>query len=212
MFTGLVEDVGQVVKVLPKGNGRVLTVRTGLPLAEVELGASIAIDGVCLTAEGFTADTFSVTAGKETVACSTIGGLDTGRRVNLERALRVGDRLGGHLVQGHVDGTARVTSVRQDRESLVVWLEAPQALRRYIATKGSVTLDGVSLTVNELAAGTFRVNLIPHTVTATTLGERRPGDSVNLEVDLLARYVERLLAEPGERLSFERLRALGFGP
>ncbi len=211
MFTGLVEDVGRIVEVVPRGNGRVLTVRTGLPLAEVALGASIAIDGVCLTAEGFTAETFSLTAGKETLACTTVGGLVAGRRVNLERALRVGDRLGGHLVQGHVDGTARVTSVRQDQESLVVWLEAPQPLRRYIATKGSVTLDGVSLTVNELSGGTFRVNLIPHTVTATTLGERGPGDSVNLEVDLLARYVERLLAEPGDRLTFERLRALGFG-
>ncbi len=212
MFTGLVEDVGTVVSVSPRGNGRVITVRTAIALAEVGVGASIAVDGVCLTAEGFAGDTFTVTAGKETLAVTTVGRFQKGRRVNLERALRLGDRLGGHLVQGHVDGVGTVKSLRREQESLVVWIEVPKDLRRYVAVKGSVTLDGVSLTVNELSEGGFRVNLIPHTVEVTTLGDRSPGDPVNLEVDLLARYVERLLAEPGDdALTFERLRALGYG-
>ncbi len=211
MFTGLVEDVGTVVAVRPKGNGRVLTLQTAIPLAEVDLGASIAVNGVCLTAEGFVGNTFTVTAGKETLSVTTVGGLKKGGRVNLERALRVGDRLGGHLVQGHVDGVGQVRSVTRDRESLIAWVDAPKSLRRYIATKGSVTVDGVSLTVNELDAGAFRVNLIPHTVAMTTLGDRVAGDPVNLEVDLLARYVERLLSEPGQGLTFERLRELGYG-
>jgi riboflavin synthase len=211
MFTGLVEDIGTVVAVSPKGNGRLLTLRTAIPLSDVALGASIAVNGVCLTAEGFSGDTFTVTAGKETLDVTTVGGLKKGRRVNLERALRVGDRLGGHLVQGHVDGVGQVKTVTRDRESLVVWVDVPKPLRRYVAVKGSITVDGVSLTVNELSGGAFRVNLIPHTVGETTLGERGPGNPVNLEVDLLARYVERLLAEPGESLTFERLRDLGYG-
>ncbi len=211
MFTGLVEDVGTVTAVRPQGHGRVLTLQTALPLDQVALGASIAVDGVCLTAEAFGPDSFTVTAGQETLAVTTIGGLQRGRRVNLEQALRVGDRLGGHLVQGHVDGVGQVKTVTPSRESLVVWVDVPPPLRRYVAVKGSITVDGVSLTVNELAGGAFRVNLIPHTVASTTLGDRRPGDPVNLEVDLLARYVERLLAEPGEGLTFERLRDLGYG-
>ena len=176
----LVEDVGTVVAVSPKGNGRLLTLKTAIPLGEVALGASIAVDGVCLTAEDFAGDTFTVTAGKETLAVTTVGGLTKGHRVNLERALRVGDRLGGHLVQGHVDGVGQVKTVTRDRESLVVWVQVPEPLRRYVAVKGSITVDGVSLTVNELSGGAFRVNLIPHTVGETNLGDRRVGDAVNL--------------------------------
>ena len=211
MFTGLVEDVGTVVAVGPRGTGRLLTVRTRIPLAEVDLGASIAVNGVCLTAEGFRDDTFTVTAGRETLDVTSVGGLVPGARVNLERALRLGDRLGGHLVQGHVDGVGRVKTVRSASESVVVWIDLPAALQRYVAVKGSITVDGVSLTVNELSGGACRVNLIPHTVASTTFGDRRAGDPVNLEVDLLARYVERLLAEPGKSLTFERLRELGYG-
>jgi riboflavin synthase len=211
MFTGLVEDVGAVVSVSAKGNGKSLTLRTAIPLADVTLGASIAVNGVCLTAEGFSGDTFTVTVGQETLSVTTIGKLRVGGRVNLEQSLRMGDRLGGHLVQGHVDGVGMVKTVRRLQESLVVWIDVPKSLRRYVAVKGSITVDGVSLTVNELSGGAFRINLIPHTVASTTLGDRRTGDSVNLEVDLLARYVERLLAEPGESLTFERLRALGYG-
>ncbi len=227
MFTGLVEDRGVIVSTSPLGGGRKLTLRTKLPIREIAVGDSVAVDGVCLTAEAFGADTFSVTAGRETLSLTTAGDWRPGRAVHLERALRVGDRLGGHLVQGHVDGVGHVTSAQAAGESIVIWIEAPPAIRRYIATKGSVCVDGISLTVNELrgeGGGSFRINVIPHTAQVTTVGAWAPGRRVNLEVDVIARYVERMLqaeaphagvastdTTPTGGLSLERLARLGFG-
>jgi riboflavin synthase len=213
MFTGLVEDVGTVVGVVPRGKGKALQIRTTIDLSEVAAGDSIAVDGVCLTAETFHGDTFHAVAGRETLARTTLHTVRAGRRVHLERALALGDRLGGHLVQGHVDGTGRVTKVSDQQESWVVWVAVPSELQRYVAQKGSITVDGVSLTVNELAAGAARLNIVPHTAAVTRLGGLRPGDEVNLEVDVLAKYVERLLGiTPGAQggVTPELLRRYGY--
>ena len=210
MFTGLVTDLGEVVRVVTRGKGRTLTVRTSYDLSRVELGDSIAHDGVCLTVETLGEGQFTVTAGIETLDCTTLGGWKAGRKVHLEQALRVGDRLGGHIVQGHVDGVGHVRSIERRAESVVVWIEAPPELSRYMVGKGSVCVDGVSLTVNEVRANAFRVNLVPHTVDHTHLASG-VGEPVNLEVDVLARYVERLLGGDREGLTFEKLRELGYG-
>jgi riboflavin synthase len=229
MFTGLVEDTGAIIASRPAGNGRSLTIRTRIPAAEIAIGDSIACDGVCLTAETIGSDSFTVTAGIETLQKTTVGSWSAGRSVHLERALRVGDRLGGHLVQGHVDGVAEVASLSKAAESVVIWIRAPGDLAKYVVTKGSICVDGVSLTVNEvqdlrspggslrasstLADGSlFRVNIIPHTATVTRLGGLSAGDRVNLEVDLLARYVERLLGGSAGGLTEEKLRQHGFAP
>jgi riboflavin synthase len=164
--------------------------------ARLELGASISVDGVCLTVAELQRDTFAVDVSGETLRVTTLGGKRAGARVNLEPALRAGDSLGGHWVSGHVDGIAEVLSTSRDARSLVATLAAPRELARYIARKGSVTLDGVSLTVNEVDGLNFSINLIPHTQDVTTLGALAPGARVNLEIDLLARYVERLNALP----------------
>ncbi len=211
MFTGLVEATGTVLALRPLHAGLVMELAASFA-GELEVGDSVAVDGVCLTAESFSASSFTVTAGRETLKLTTLGGWASGQLVNLERALAVGDRLGGHLVSGHVDGLARVEAVDPQGESLVVWLSVPSSLARYVATKGSVTLDGVSLTVNEVDGDRFRVNLIPHTSEVTTLGRWRAGTAVNVEVDVLARYVERLLQADEGALSLERLARLGFSP
>ena len=210
MFTGLITDLGQVISVTRRDRGLTAVLRTRYDLSQVELGASIAVDGVCLTVEHKGADSFTVTAGQETLDRSTLGELAVGRRVHLEQAMRLGDRMGGHIVQGHVDGVGRLRSIRKLGESWVLWIEAPQALTRYIVEKGSICVDGVSLTVNELDGLAFRVNIIPHTAEFTHMTERGPHDRVNLEVDVLARYVERLLAAPRGGLTLERLRELGY--
>ncbi len=209
MFTGLVQDLGEVLEVRSLGHGLRARIRTALDLSDFQQGESVAVDGVCLTVESWDAEAFQVAVGRETVERTTLGSLQRGRRVHLERALRLADRLGGHLVQGHVDGVGRVVSARDDRESRVAWIEAPSALARYIAEKGSIAVDGISLTVNEVVGSRFRVNLVPHTLAVTAAGEWRAGRAVNLEVDLLARYVERLLGQDGGRLDMERLAQLG---
>ncbi|MCB9677894.1 MAG: riboflavin synthase [Alphaproteobacteria bacterium] len=211
MFTGLVEDIGTIAAVRPEGAGRALTLRTSIPMAEVALGDSIAVNGACLTAERFVDGGFVAVAATETLQKTTLGGLRVGAKVHLERALRLGDRLDGHIVQGHVDGTGTVVSSGQQRESWVLWVRMPAGIARYVAAKGSITIDGVSLTVNEIADDAFRVNLVPHTIGVTLLGELRAGSVVNLEVDVLAKYVERLLGGRAGGLTLDKLREHGFG-
>jgi riboflavin synthase len=197
VFSGIIADLGTVTAAQPLGNGRTLEIRTGFPVGGedgIALGDSIAVMGVCLTAEGLTPpDRFSVALGKETLDCTTLGAVDAGDPVHLERALAVGDRLDGHMVSGHVDGVGTVVQVQEERESVVLWIEAPRSLARYIAAKGSITVDGVSLTVNEVEGSRFRVNIIPYTAEHTTLATHAPGAGVNLEVDVIARYLERML-------------------
>jgi riboflavin synthase len=193
MFTGIVQDVGRVESVSPRDGDTRLTVRgERLDLARVALGDSICVQGCCVTVIAHDGQRFSADLSRETLALTTLGSLREGARVNLEPALRAGDPLGGHLVSGHVDGLARVIERREDARSVRVQLEAPAELARYIARKGSVAIDGVSLTVNEVDGARFGVNLIPHTLAVTTLDELTVGASVNLEIDPIARYVERL--------------------
>jgi riboflavin synthase len=194
MFTGIVTDIGRIVETKHTGDLRA-RIATGYDVTGIDIGASIACDGVCLTVvalggqpEGW----FDVEISGETVSKTNLGGWGPGKRVNLERALKVGDELGGHIVSGHVDGLAEVVSVRPEGGSVRVRFRAPEALARYIAPKGSVALNGTSLTVNEVEGAEFGVNFIPHTQAATTWGEVAVGDQVNLEVDTMARYVARL--------------------
>jgi riboflavin synthase len=192
MFTGIVTDVGRVRAIEPRGDTR-FEVETAYDVERIEVGASISCAGVCLTVVDKEPGCFAVTASAETLACSTLGGWQVGTRINLERALRVGDELGGHIVSGHVDGVAQVVERRPDGDSLRLTFEMPAALASLVAPKGSVALDGVSLTVNEVDGSRFGVNLIPHTLAVTTFGATRVGDRVNLEVDVLARYIARML-------------------
>ncbi len=194
MFTGLITDIGEVRAVDRSGDTR-FTIGTGYDLNEVDIGASIAHSGVCLTAVEKGTDWFMVDVSQETLDCTTLGDWMAGRRINLERSLRLGAELGGHLVQGHVDGVAVVMARRPDGDSLRFSFEAPAELSRFIARKGSIALDGISLTVNEVDGNAFGVNIIPHTSEHTTLGTTQVGDKVNLEVDLLARYVARLQSD-----------------
>ena len=197
MFTGIITDVGEVLAVEQGGDTR-LRLRTHYPTAGIAVGASIACSGVCLTVIETGPDWFDVSASSETLAKTTIASWQPGSRVNLERALRVGDELGGHLVSGHVDGTGEVLSISADGASRRFVFRAPDHLGRFLATKGSVAVDGISLTVNEVSSADFTINVIPHTLAATTLGAAREGLRVNLEVDMLARYVARLLAADGD--------------
>ena len=193
MFTGIVQDLGRVVSRETRGvDARLVIATRNLDLSNTAIGDSISVQGVCLTVTSLTADSFSADVSHETLSLTTLGELQSGSAVNLEPALRAGDRLGGHLVSGHVDGVAQVTATSRDGDSLRVQVSVPPELARYIARKGSVTLDGVSLTVNEVDGATFGVNLIPHTQSVTTLGQLQPGARLNLEVDQMARYIERL--------------------
>ena len=199
MFTGIIQSVGRVAGIEARGGDLRLRIDCGaLDLGGVAPGDSIAVSGVCLTAIELDARSFAADVSRETLACTTLGALQVDASVNLEKALRVGDALGGHLVAGHVDGVGHVLDVRADARSQRWRFRAPAELTRYIASKGSICIDGVSLTVNEVDGAVFGVNLIPHTVAQTCFGRRAAGAAVNLEVDLLARYVERMLgARPG---------------
>jgi riboflavin synthase len=195
MFTGIVSDIGEVVVVSDIPAGRRFRIATAYEPETIAIGASIACSGPCLTVVERGASKgrrfFDVEASGETLARTTLGAWTPGTRVNLERALRMGDELGGHLVTGHIDGTARIVERRNEGAMARFVVEAPKNLARYIAEKGSVCLDGTSLTVNGVAGARFDVTIIPHTLAVTTWGERQEGDDLNLEVDLLARYLER---------------------
>ncbi|MEX2449617.1 MAG: riboflavin synthase [Rhodospirillales bacterium] len=192
MFTGIITDIGAVRAVTPNGDMR-FEIATRYDTATIALGASIACAGACLTVIETGPDWFAVQASGETLSATTLGAWRAGTKINLERALKAGDELGGHIVSGHVDGVATVAAVTPEGDSLRLKIAPPDGLMAYIASKGSVTLDGVSLTVNEAGNLDFGVNLIPHTQKTTTLGALKSGDRVNLEIDLLARYVARSL-------------------
>ena len=196
MFTGIVQAVGRIEKRFehPSGDVSLAIDTAGLSAADIAVGDSICVSGVCLTAVEVTPAGFRTDVSAESLARTTLGSLEAGRRVNLEAALTPESRLGGHLVSGHVDGIAQVLARRDDARSVRLELRAPGTLARYIAEKGSVSIDGASLTVNAVDGATFDVNIVPHTLEATTLGELGPGCAVNIEVDQIARYVERLLS------------------
>ncbi|MBS0432818.1 MAG: riboflavin synthase [Proteobacteria bacterium] len=193
MFTGIIQATGRVARSEARGGDlRFSIVAPGFDATDVALGDSIAVSGCCLTVVMREGDMLAFDVSNESLSLTTLGALGIGDRVNLEKALRLSDRLGGHLVSGHVDGIGTITAIEPDARSQRWRIAAPQELMRYIAAKGSVCVDGVSLTVNAVGGNEFEVNLIPHTVEHTTFADRGAGDRVNLEIDLLARYVERL--------------------
>ena len=218
MFTGIVDTIGTLERSDVYGDARRLLFESdSLDLCDVKIGDSIAVSGPCLTVVSLTDSGFEVDVSEETLRCSTLGQLRKGDCVNLEKALRVSDRLGGHLVSGHVDGIGQVTR-RESRGDYVRFkIETPEELSRYIAPKGSICVDGVSLTINDVGEHWFDVFIIPHTLDATTLGSRKQGGLVNIEVDLLARYIERLLdtsasLRDGADITLDKLMDSGFVP
>jgi riboflavin synthase len=216
MFTGLVEDCGTVVALaaLPQNSGRRLRLASPLLAEVMALGASLAVDGVCLTVVTARPGEVELEAGPETLARTTLGGLAVGDTVHLERALRLGDRLGGHLVAGHVDGVGKVAATGPRGDNWDVTVACPAELLRYVVEKGAITIDGVSLTVNQVDAAGFSVSLVPYTQAKIRLHKKRVGAGVNLEVDLIGKYVEKLLAPyaapKGEGLSLQKLKENGF--
>jgi riboflavin synthase len=214
MFTGIIEDVGTIRGIRFAGNISILTIETSMDLTDTKIGDSISVDGVCLTVVEMTRDSFGVEASPETLTRSTLDTASRGRRVNLERALRVGDRLGGHFVAGHVDGVGEIISVDKSPDSLIIGISAPVNMQRYIVDKGSVAVDGISLTINSLSGETFTINIIRHTAQETTLDGRNQGDRVNLEADLIGKYVERFLLQkqevPSGGITLEKLAEEGY--
>lgn len=216
MFTGIIRTTGSLSAAEPRGGDMRLTIRSsGLPWSEYAAGDSIAVNGVCLTAVALHDDGFDTDVSRETLAVTTLGRLAPGSRVNLEPALALGERLGGHLVSGHVDGIGTVRSRRDDGRAVRFEFSLPESLSRYTARKGSVAIDGVSLTINEVSGHTFGVSIIPHTLNETIIGGYRSGTEVNIEVDMMARYLERLLGagqdSAGVGLSRDTLEAHGYG-
>ncbi len=214
MFTGIIQALGRVSALDARGAGLRLSIATGgLDLADVALGDSIAVNGVCLSVVELRGDGFSADVSQETLSCTTLGVCKTGEAVNLEKALLPTTRLGGHLVSGHVDGIGRVEEVRPAGECRVLRISVPPALGRYLAAKGSVCVDGVSLTVNAVGDADFEINIIPHTLVHTVIAAYRRGSAVNIEVDVVARYLERLLrgdADGAKRIDRGFLTAHGF--
>jgi len=199
LFTGIVQDVGRVRSTEQRGGDvRLVIACERLDLSALRAGDSVCVQGCCLTATEVQGRTFAADLSRETLALTTLGGLEPGAGVNLEPALRAGDALGGHLVSGHIDGVARISAVSGDARSRRLTIEAPAELARFVAVKGSIAVDGVSLTVNSVQAASFGVNIIPHTQTNTTLGELAVGARVNLEVDQVARYIDRLMSHYAE--------------
>lgn len=191
MFTGIVTDIGQVRSVRQTERDRRFEIATAWDPSTIDVGASVSHSGVCLTVVERGADWFAAEVSNETLSKTTLGAWTEGTRINLERAARLGDEMGGHIVSGHVDGVGQVVSIKPEGGSRRLIIEAPEPLHRFIAAKGSITVDGVSLTVNGVDGRAFEVNIIPHTWEATTLGALWPGDAVNLEIDMLARYLAR---------------------
>jgi riboflavin synthase len=210
MFTGIVEAVGRIRAIEPRGGDVRLSVDAGaLDLSGAAIGDSIAVNGCCLTAVALDGTGFAADVSRESLGLTTLGALERGSAVNLERALTLAKPLGGHLVTGHVDGVGQVESRQDDGRSVRFRIRVPDALARYVARKGSICVDGVSLTVNEVDGAAFGVNIVPHTLASTGFGGYRPGSRVNLEVDIVARYLERLIGEPGG-LTRARLEDYGF--
>jgi len=211
MFTGIVKTKGTIGAVDRRGGDVRLTITApDLPWGDYEVGDSISVNGVCLTAVELLVNGFVTDVSVETLNVTTLKQTGQGAAVNLEPALRIGDALGGHLVSGHVDGIGVVISRSEDARSIRLAFEVPPELARYIAKKGSVCVDGVSLTINEVSGNTFSLNIIPHTAEVTTMGEFDTGTAVNIEVDLLARYIERMLGNDADRLSIDFLREHGY--
>jgi riboflavin synthase len=199
MFTGIIIATGSLISVAERGGDLELGIEAaGLDLARIALGDSVSVQGVCLTVTRLEGTVFFADVSRETMAKTTLGMLGIGARVNLEPSLRAGDPLGGHLVSGHVDAVGRLVGIEEDARSRRLQFDLPEALMRYVASKGSICIDGVSLTVNEVRGCRFAVNIIPHTYALTTLGELEAGDGVNVEIDQIARYLERLMTKSEE--------------
>ena len=209
MFTGLIEEVGHIVSVVRRGRIIDFTVEAHTLLDEMKIGDSIAINGACLTVTGIGHVSFTVQAVEETLRRTTLERLSKGNPVNLERSLRLSDRLGGHLVQGHIDGTGRIIAKKWNPENVLLSIVCESELDRYIVEKGSIAVDGVSLTVTYAKKGEFGVSIIPYTLKTTTLGVIRTGDTVNLETDIIVKYLEKLFKGEGS-LTLSRLKELGF--
>lgn len=211
MFSGIVRGCGRILETAEQGGDRRLVVGTaGVDLGPLETGASVAVNGVCLTTLDPAADVFSADVSAETLARTTLGLLEAGDPVNLEGSLRLGQTLDGHLVYGHVDGVGRVVELTPEARSVALTIELPPDLCHYVAVKGSIAVDGVSLTVNRVAGNRFSVNIIPHTRESTVISRYAHGSPVNIEVDMIARYLERLQSAGGDGISREMLRRHGF--
>jgi riboflavin synthase len=213
MFTGIIEDVGVVKGLRKSGAISILTIETGLDIKDTKLGDSISVNGVCLTVVEIKGNSFSVEASPETISRSTLKDAIIHTPVNLEWALSVGGRLGGHIVQGHVDGVGRVTKIDKDTDSLIIEITPPESAMRYIVDKGSVAVNGISLTVNSIADDSFTINIISHTVENTTLSAIKVGDEVNIEADIIGKYVEKYLSKGSVKsggLTLEKLSEEGY--
>jgi len=210
MFTGIVEEVGSVASFAPRGTGAVLEISTGLPLEEIRTGDSLSVSGACLTVTGKGTRRFSADVSAETLSRTTIRSLRAGSRVNLERAMVVSGRLGGHLVYGHVDGTGTVREIRPSGDSRVFHIHTDPSIMKYVVSKGAVAVDGVSLTVSTVRPDGFEVTLIPLTLDRTTFGDLRPGGMVNVETDIVGKYVLRFLEAKDSGISEDFLKKHGF--
>ena len=216
MFTGIIEEVGVIKSIRMGAQSAVITIEAEKVLEDIHLGDSIALNGVCLTVTSFDSHSYSVDIMHESLKRTNLGSMKSGSRVNLERAMAADGRFGGHIVAGHVDGTGKITSMEKDDNAVWIYIQAEPSVLKYIVEKGSITIDGISLTVAKVDEKSFAVSVIPHTGTHTTLLEKKPGDTVNLENDMIGKYVEKLLNyqekenKPSSRITMEFLRENGF--